>query len=66
MSLVRDNLLTRPNYSPYCGNIDCPVGIPRTKFNGSQFECKCGWVSGFDDEFIAEYKEFRKTFEESK
>ena len=66
MSIVRDNLLTRPNYAPYCGNINCTRGIPRTRFNGNQFECGCGWVSAFDDEFITEYKEFRKTFEESK
>lgn len=58
MSLVRWNLLERPNYTPYCGNDKCFQGMPRTKFNGKQFECGCGWESGFDEEFIAEYTEY--------
>jgi len=66
MSIVRRNLLSRPYYSPYCGNFKCSRGIPRTRFNGAQFVCGCGWESDFDYKFIAEYKEFRKTFEESK
>jgi hypothetical protein len=62
MSIVRKNLMSRPNYSPYCGDDKCSRGMPRTKFNGKQFECNCGWVSGFDDEFITKYLEYRKTF----
>ena len=54
-SLVRNNLMNRQNYTPYCLNCETLV---RTRFNGSQFECGgCGWVSSFEDEFIAGYKE---------
>ena len=57
-SLVRDNLMTRAGYSPYCGNTRCPKCMPRAHFNSaiSQFECECGWVSHFDEAFIQEYK----------
>lgn len=56
MSLIRDNLMTREGYSPYCGNDSCKV-MPRTKFNGEQFECPCcPWVSQFDEAFITNYK----------
>lgn len=61
MSLVRDNLMTRPGYSPYCGSMGYYLGSnchwPRTVFVGEQFRCPCcGWVSGFDAKFISEYK----------
>lgn len=57
MSIVRDNLMTQPHYSPYCGQMDKRCSMPRTKFNGRQFVCpECGWVSQFDAEFIAAYK----------
>lgn len=57
MSQVRENLMTKPGYSPYCGNIDCRGNWPRTYFNGSQFVCpECGWVSKFPEDFIEEYK----------
>ena len=56
MSIVRENLLSRPGYSPYCGTIRCSKGMPRTKFNGHQFICSCGWQSSFPDAFIQEYK----------
>jgi hypothetical protein len=56
MNLIRDNLMTRPGYSPYCGSERCSAGMPRTTFNGSQFRCRCGWISGFDAEFIEKYK----------
>lgn len=60
MSIVRENLLTEPGYSPYCGaGNGCRFGMPRTRFNGKQFECACGWQSGFEVEFIEKYKEFR-------
>ncbi|AXT40230.1 hypothetical protein D1814_16895 [Alteromonas sp. BL110] len=55
MSLVRENLLSRLNYTPYCGGECCKV-MPRTSFNGSQFQCSsCGWVSRFEPEFIETY-----------
>lgn len=56
LSIVRRNLLTEKGYSPYCGADNCHLRWPRTQFNGEQFECKCGWQSGFDKEFINEYK----------
>ena len=65
MSIIRDNLMTQPNYTPYCGNdksiLDNPSPIgcdnPRTFFNGKQFQCpQCTWVSSFDEEFITKYK----------
>ena len=65
MSIVRNNLLTRPGYSPYCGNMLAaadPGGCsnPRTRFNGQQFKChECGWESQFEPEFIQQYKEAR-------
>ncbi len=56
MSTVRDNLMSRDGYSPYCGGESCKV-MPRTNFNGEQFVCRsCGWESKFDKEFIEEYK----------
>lgn len=56
MSLIRENLMERPGYSPYCGSDRCPLSMPRTKFDGAQFRCACGWRSGFDAEFIEQYK----------
>lgn len=56
MSLVRENLLSRLNYTPYCGG-ECCMVMPRTSFNGSQFQCtSCGWVSSFNPEFIGAYE----------
>lgn len=55
MSIVRRNLMNVEGYSPYCGG-DCI--LPRTIFNGEQFECPCcDWVSKFPADFIKEYKE---------
>ena len=57
MSIVRDNLMSRPGYTPYCGAAEhCMFGMPRTRFDGEQFVCRCGWRSSFEPEFIAEYK----------
>jgi hypothetical protein len=56
MSIVRDNLLNRPGYTPYCGANHCRLGMPRTWFNGEQFQCGCGWKSGFEAAFIEQYK----------
>lgn len=60
MSIVRQNLKKLVGYVPYCGNFDC-AEMPRTKFNGKQYECKCcGWQSDFEPEFINEVIEFNK------
>lgn len=48
--------MTRPGYSPYCGNGDCWHGMPRTAWDGEQFKCRCGWRSQFPAGFISEYK----------
>lgn len=56
MSIVRDNLLSRPGYVPYCGAQRCARHWPRTWFNGEQFQCSCGWRSSFEAELIDEYK----------
>ena len=57
MSTVRTNLMNEKGYTPYCGNSSCRRGWPRTRFNGTQFECRCGWISEFPVEFIEAYKE---------
>jgi hypothetical protein len=56
-SIVRINLMTDKDYRPYCGADSCVYTMPRSKWNGSQFECKCGWVSEFPADFITRYKE---------
>lgn len=56
-SLVRDNLLTRQHYTPYCAADKCPHRWPRTRFDGKQFVCRCGWQSNFEPQFIQWYKE---------
>lgn len=57
-SVVRENLMTREGYSPYCGNWNCKVHSPRTTFHVSigQFGCPCGWWSLFPVDFINRYK----------
>lgn len=55
VSIVRQNLLERPGYTPYCGADFCSWRWPRTHFIQGQFECKCSWRSSFEPEFIAEY-----------
>ncbi len=55
--IIRDNLMNQSGYSPYCGDPNCRAGMTRTKFNGEQFTCRCGWVSVFPAEFIAQYKQ---------
>lgn len=57
MSVVRDNLMNEKGYTPYCGNLDCTRGMPRTKFDGHQFKCNCGWRSDFERGFILNYKQ---------
>lgn len=62
-SVVRENLMTREGYSPYCGNNisrDKKGGCnnPRTNWNGEQFVCpQCGWTSNFPPDFITRYKQ---------
>lgn len=65
-SIVRQNLLTEPGYSPYCGNHLC-ASMPRTRFNGEQFECpSCGWTSSFEPEFIDAYNAAVAAWKQSK
>jgi hypothetical protein len=59
LSIVRQNMLKHPGYTPYCGSENCSHYWPRTRFNGSQFECGCGWTSKFEPEFIDKYKAVR-------
>lgn len=56
VSIVRENLMTRPGYAPYCGNGDCILMMPRARWDGEQFNCRCGWRSRFPTEFIEQYK----------
>lgn len=56
MSIVRENLMSRPGYTPYCGNAECFLRMPRTQFLRGQFQCGCGWRSSFDPEFIFAYE----------
>lgn len=56
--VVRHNLLTEKNYTPYCGSNNVRCDMPRTKFDGEQFVCpKCGFRSEFPKEFIDYYKQ---------
>lgn len=59
MSIVRENLMSVPGYTPYCGDFDCRFRMPRTSFDGEQFVCMCGWRSGFPVDFIEQYKQKR-------
>lgn len=56
MSVVRENLMKDPKYTPYCGAVECYARWPRTHFNGEQFECRCGFVTEFNSAFIADWK----------
>lgn len=56
MSIVRENLMSRAGYTPYCGNDKCRL-MPRTSWSGQQFRCgQCGWISAFPDDFLTEYR----------
>jgi hypothetical protein len=63
-STVRDNLMTREGYTPYCASELCaprtmnsPDRWLRTNFNGEQFVCpKCNWISKVPKDFIDRYK----------
>lgn len=59
LSIVRENLMTEPNYTGYCGNMKCRV-MSRTKWISdlNQFKCSfCGWISKYPEDFIKRYKE---------
>ena len=56
LSTVRQNIIKDKNYTPYCGNVNCRHNMPRTVFKAGQFECRCGWRSEFEAEFINEYR----------
>jgi len=65
MSIIRKNLLTVLGYTPYCGGEEKYCSYPRTKFNGTQFECPvCKWKSQFEPEFIEQYKESQQKMKE--
>lgn len=54
-STVRNNLMKRPGYRPYCGNGE-RCSMPRTIWNGAQFDCpRCDWQSQFSADFIEGY-----------
>lgn len=62
LAIVRENLMTVPNYTGYCGNAE-PRGYPggcsnpRTIFDGEQFVCpECKWRSQYPEDFITRYK----------
>lgn len=59
LSIVRQNLLTRPGYTPYCGSHTCKLHWPRThwSFQHQQFECYCGYRTSFEKEFIDQLQE---------
>ena len=60
MSIVRENLLTEKGYRPYCGDWNCKAGMPRAVFKNDQFECRCGWRSEFEPDFIKKVVEFNQ------
>ncbi|MEP3669943.1 MAG: hypothetical protein ABJN42_24805 [Roseibium sp.] len=51
-SIVRNNLMKRPGYMPYCGE----AHLVRLSFDGTQFVCTCGYRTEFTEDFIAGYK----------
>jgi len=60
LTIVRENLMAREGYSPYCGaGIHCSLNMPRTRWNPNenQFACRCGWKSELPSDFIERYKQ---------
>ena len=63
-TIVRENLMTREGYSPYCGNDISRFSSggcdnPRTIWDNKkeQFVCpNCGFTSQFPKDFIDRYK----------
>jgi hypothetical protein len=65
MSIVRNNLLTRKHYTPYCGDPHCKGNMPRLQFIKDQFECfSCGYRTKFEPEFIEQFKKFKETYKD--
>jgi len=67
LTIVRENLMTEPNYTPYCGGgggnrpsaVSYGCSNPRTRWDEKlqQFKCpSCSWVSEFPSDFIIRYK----------
>lgn len=56
-TIVRQNLMDKLGYTPFCGSPTCNLHSPRTTWDmgKKQFTCGCGWVSEFPDEFIERY-----------
>lgn len=52
-SVVRNNLMKRPGYAPYCMASNCWC---RMEWTGSQFR-HCGQATEFPADFIEKYKE---------
>lgn len=52
-SQVRNNLMKRPGYTPYCGRDHC---FRRLRFKDNQFSCLDGYTTEFPDEFIEMYR----------
>lgn len=55
-SVVRNNLMKRPGYRPYCGGRYKICGLPRLVWDGEQFFCSCGYRTEFPDAFMAAYR----------
>lgn len=58
-TIVRENLMTQKGYMPYCGADHCKYRNPRVGYNHQlkQFECICGWISKYPEDFIKRYEE---------
>jgi len=52
-SIVRNNLMKRPGYTPYCGETHC---FNRTSWDGEQFRCRCGYRTEFPEAFLSPYR----------
>lgn len=52
-SIVRNNLMKRPGYAPYC--MGCS-SMSRMVWDGEQFKHYCGARTEFPGDFIAGYK----------
>ena len=52
-STVRNNLMKRPGYAPYCMGCE---GMTRMVWDGAQFKHICGKRTTFPADFIAGYK----------
>lgn len=58
-TIVRENLMTKEDYAPYCGTPKLTCPMPRTVWDPTknQFVCPhCGWISQFPEDFISRYK----------